>query len=328
MTKTPVPTRSSLLTCFERLAVCVTLVLLTAAVASAQPSPGPNRRRANADRVAASVLMSIVRAEDERRWDNDLQNLLSDRNPAVRKRAALAAGRIGNELAVPALTSLLENDTDEAVRAMAAFALGEIESATAITPLTSQLDKRPNAEIRGRVVEALGKIAAALPATETQRKRTLGTAILGVLNFEARRHSKPDTEVILLALTATLRARPEGAGKVVAEFLTYSNPRIRSDAGNTLARLRANDGNETLRKLLTSDPDANVRANAARVLGATEDKAAFDGLLDRALADTDARVRVSAVRALASLKDSRAAAPLLNKGDRDYGTTFAIASDR
>jgi cyclophilin family peptidyl-prolyl cis-trans isomerase/HEAT repeat protein len=311
MTKPPVPTRLISFSCFERLAVCVTLVLLAAAVASAQPSSGSNRRRAKPDWVPASVLMGIVRAEDERRWDADLQNLLNDRSPAVRKRAALAAGRIGNELAVPALTLLLEKDPDETARAMAAFALGEIESATAITPLTSQLDKPPNAEIRGRVVEALGKIAAALPATDTDRKRTLGTAILGVLNFEARRRSKPDTEVILLALTATLRARPEGAGKVVAEFLTYSSPRIRSDAGNTLARLRANDGNETLRKLLTSDPDPNVRANAARVLGATEDKAAYDGLLDRALADTDSRVRVSAIRALASLKDVRAAATLL-----------------
>ena len=138
--------------------------------------------------------MRIVRAEDERRWDNDLQNLLNDRNPAVRKRAALAAGRIGNELAVAALTPLLENDTDETVSAMAAFALGEIESAAAIVALTSQLDKRRNAEVRGRVVEALGKIAAALPATETERKRTLGTAILGVLNFEAQRRSRPDNE--------------------------------------------------------------------------------------------------------------------------------------
>ena len=311
MTNTQLSTSANALAFSCGTAISVALVVFTAVSPVAAQPRSAARRPTNSTRIAASVLMRIVRAEDERRWDNDLQNLLSDRSPTIRKRAALAAGRIGNELAVPALTPLLENDTDETVRAMAAFALGEIESTTAINSLSSQLDKRPNAEIRGRVAEALGKIAAALPATEAERKRTLGTAILGVLNFEARRRSKPDTEVILLALTAALRAHPEGAGKVVAEFLTYSNPRIRSDAGNTLARLRANDGNETLRKLLTSDQDPNVRANAARVLGGTEDKAAFDGLLDRALADTDSRVRVSAVRALASLKDSRAAAPLL-----------------
>jgi cyclophilin family peptidyl-prolyl cis-trans isomerase/HEAT repeat protein len=168
--------------------------------------------------------------------------------------------------------------------------------------------------LRARIVEALGKIAAALPATAEAKKKEIGKTILDVLNFEARRRSNPDTEVVLLALTATLRARPEGAGPVVAEFLSYSDSRIRSDAGNTLARLRAKDGNEQLRKLLTSDPDPNVRANAARVLGATEDKSAYDGLLDRALNDKDSRVRVSAIRALGSLRDSRAAPSLLAVG--------------
>jgi hypothetical protein len=50
-----------------------------------------------------------------------------------------------------------------------------------------------------------------------------------------------------------------------------------------------------------------VRANAARVLGVTEDKQSFDALLARATDDTDSRVRVSAIRALASVKDPRAA---------------------
>ena len=39
-----------------------------------------------------------------------------------------------------------------------------------------------------------------------------------------------------------------------------------------------------------SDPDPIVRANAARVLGATEDKAAADSLMDRAFRDKDSRV--------------------------------------
>ncbi len=247
--------------------------------------------------------MRIVRAEDERRWDKDLLDLFSDKSPAVRRRAVLAAGRIGNELAVTPLISLLQSDEDDGVQAMAAFALGEIESPAATEALTEQLSKPDGTMLRARIVEALGKIAAALPQTNEEQKKQIGKTILGVLSFEAERRSSPDTDVILLALTAALRSRPEGAGKVVAEFLSYSDPRIRSDAGNTLARLRAKDGNEKLRNLLTSDPDANVRANAARVLGATEDKAAFEGLLNRALQDPDSRVRVSAIRALAGLKD-------------------------
>ena len=56
-----------------------------------------------------------------------------------------------------------------------------------------------------------------------------------------------------------------------------------------------------------------VRANAARVLGATEDKESFDALLDRALHDDDLRVRVSAIRALGSLKDAKATESLLRR---------------
>ena len=112
-----------------------------------------------------------------------------------------------------------------------------------------------------------------------------------------------------------LRAKPERAGPIVAEFLNYSDARVRADAANTLARLKLNDGNDRLRKLLTTDLDAVVRANAARVLGATEDKAAFEQLVDRAVKDRDSRVRVSAIRALASLKDARATAPLIERGN-------------
>src|SRR6185369_879073 len=69
-----------------------------------------------------------------------------------------------------------------------------------------------------------------------------------------------------------------------------------------------------LRKLLASDLDPIVRANAARVLGIAEDKQSYDVLLSHATEDKDARVRVNAIRALASLKDTRAAQPLLARG--------------
>lgn len=252
--------------------------------------------------VPRTALLRIIRAEDERRWDADLVSLLSDPNPVVRARAALAAGRIGDERAVPGLVSLLLTDKDNEVKEMAAFALGETESVSAGDALVAELAKR-NSAAKARVIEALGKITAALPATDEARLKSFRKEIYDALEFEAGRRSAPDTEVILLGVTAALRARPEGVGKVIAEFLTYGDPRIRSDSANALARLRAKDGNEELRKLLTSDPDANVRANAARVLGVTEDKASIDKLLDRARNDTDPRVRVSAIRALGIFKE-------------------------
>jgi cyclophilin family peptidyl-prolyl cis-trans isomerase len=88
---------------------------------------------------------------------------------------------------------------------------------------------------------------------------------------------------------------------------------VRADAANALARLRLKDGNDQLRKLVASDLDPIVRANAARVLGVTEDKQSFDALVNRTQ-DNDVRVRVSAIRALASLKDPRAVEPLSARG--------------
>jgi HEAT repeat protein len=75
--------------------------------------------------VSQSTLIKIVKAEDERRWDGDLRILLTDQNPAVRSRAALAAGRIGNEGAIAELANMLANDKEQSVRAMAAFAIGD-----------------------------------------------------------------------------------------------------------------------------------------------------------------------------------------------------------
>jgi cyclophilin family peptidyl-prolyl cis-trans isomerase/HEAT repeat protein len=102
---------------------------------------------------------------------------------------------------------------------------------------------------------------------------------------------------------------------VLAALLENKEPRIRADAGNALARLRAKDGNAKLIELLTNDPDAVVRANAARVLGATEEKTAFARLAKSAASDPDARVRVSAIRSLVTLKDDRAAPVLLKYGE-------------
>lgn len=275
--------------------------------------------------VPLSVLLRITQAEDERRWDGDLRGLLSNRSAAIRKRAALAAGRIGNEDSVPALVNLMKLDTDASVRAMAAFALGEVESAAAAEALIAVIKNNDErGELRARALEALGKIAGAMPQEQQARQRELGAVIREALEVESTRQS--DQLTVLLGITAALRARPADAGPTLAKFLNSPDARVRSDAANALARLRLKDGNDQLRNLLSGDPDANVRANAARVLGATDDKAAFDAILAHATNDSDSRVRVSAIRALAALKDPRAAEPLLKRAVMDQNEVLEIAT--
>jgi cyclophilin family peptidyl-prolyl cis-trans isomerase/HEAT repeat protein len=289
------------------------LLLFSVAIAVSQPRGRKLQNPTSGDPVSKILLLRIVRAEDERRWDDDLRSLFSARNAAVRSRAALAAGRIGNEDAVADLILLLQKDDEPQVRAMAAFALGEIESPLGADPLVAALSDNRDYE-DSRALEALGKIVAALPKEQQTRAQELAGVVLETLDFENRKRSAPDESVVLLGLTAVLRAKPKDAGPVVAKFLRYSDPRVRADAANTLARLKLSDGNVELRKLLLGDPEAIVRANAARVLGATEDENAYEDLLDRALRDRDQRVRVSAIKALATLKDARATSALLERG--------------
>ena len=269
--------------------------------------------------VPRDLLVRIIKAEDERRWDDEVRPLLTHNNPAVRSRAALAAGRIGDDRAVADLLPLLNNDGRLEVKAMVAFALGEIESPRAAEAL---MDDRYASDVVGsRVLEALGKIAAALPKEQEVLQKKIAASILEKLRHEHRSRARPDDQSVLLGLTAVLRSKPENAGTLVAEFLGYSDPRIRADAANTLARLKLNDGNAQLRKMLLNDPDPDVRANAARVLGATEDKSSVDGLLDRASKDADLRARVSSIRALGSLKDARATNALIER----YNTLLSSA---
>ena len=291
-----------------RLIFCCLLSLFC--VIGAAQSPRPN------DPLA--WRLQLMRAEDTRQWNADAAQLLTHTDPRLRAQAALSAGRIGDERAVAPLVELLQHDKDANVRAMAAFALGEIDSVTGTDALINQASYQNHepAEVRARAVEALGKIAAALPETGKERKAVLGAAILDALRFEAGRRSAPDSEVILSGLTAVLRAKAEGAGAVVSRFLRYSDPRIRADALNTMARLKAKDEPETVRELVAKDPDAVVRANAARVIGAAEDKEGRDYLLDRAVNDQDQRVRVAAIRSLSSVGDAHAAEVLLTQGSK------------
>lgn len=280
--------------------------------------------------IPLSTQVQILKAEDARRYDKTLEDLMKSPNVAVRIRAALAAGRIGDAAAVPVLIRMLNGDASEKAREMAAFALGEIESIEAADAIridlgetaTAQMPGAEKANVRGRLVEAAGKIVAAnaqaeprAAASVTEKTKALKEAILFSLERELQSKADTNKETILLALTAALRARPEKADETVRKFLAFTDPDIVATALNTLTRMRAKNSNRDARDLLETHTHAIVRANAARVLGAAEDKEAIVLLIKAATTDSDSRVRVAAIRSLATLKDAKAAEPLLIRGE-------------
>ncbi|MGB7070845.1 MAG: peptidylprolyl isomerase [Pyrinomonadaceae bacterium] len=264
--------------------------------------------------ISSAVAIDILKAEDARRYDSVLENLLSAKgDERVTVRALLAAGRIGDRSSSTKVAEWLTKGSPK-VREMAAFALGELESITASDVILTVLKDLQTADsVRARAVEAAGKIAAA--NTKEEKAKDLGAAIIDVLETENRKAAKQSRPVILLALTAALRARPTETAFVAAKFLTNLDPRVRADAANTLARVRAKNANDSLRSILLTDNDAISRASAARALGAAEDKDAVDILLEAATSDDDSRVRVSSIRSLAAIKDPKAADRLLDRGE-------------
>lgn len=253
-----------------------------------------------------NTLLHILHAEDQRIIDDRLLNLLNDSDPHLRRRVAIALGRIGEFSAVAPLASLLEKEHDSQVRDAIVFGIGEIEAPEGIAALRQALHRaEEQAPVRARAVEALGKIAAALSATQHAAElRIIESEIIKTLSDES------DRAVTLAAITAALRARLSGAGATIAKFLRSDDARVRADAANTLARLRIKAATAELEKLL-ADSDAVVRANAARALGAAESRASAEKLGNMLAKEPDERVRVSAIRALGAVGDQNAAPKLL-----------------
>src|SRR5215213_4320901 len=243
-----------------RAALLSLCALLSAVPVAAQKPPAAAKPAAPkarpGGRVPQETLLRIMAAEDERRWEeSDLGALLKDASAAVRARAALAAGRIGDEGAVAPLAAMLNADRDVVVRATAAFALGEIEAEAGAAALLESLRLSKSPEVRARAVEALGKIAAALPEARADVKKRIGDALTGALTAE-QRLAKPNRTLVLLGLTAMLRARPEGGARTLALFLSSTDARARADALNALARLRSKESLERVRAILAGDADA------------------------------------------------------------------------
>src|SRR5919107_4266242 len=97
----------------------------------------------------------------------DLVRLAADSEARIRRRAALAIGRVGLPEGVGPLQTLL-GDVDPEVREMAAFALGLLREQGAVAPLTKAL-LDTDARVRGRAAEALGLIGEQVQPPERPR---------------------------------------------------------------------------------------------------------------------------------------------------------------
>ena len=292
----------------------VSSLLLLAAFLAVGPVLG-QQPGATTDETTVGVLAGLLAAADARRFDLvALREGLSHANPAVRRQAALAAGRIGDAAGIDVLLPML-NDSVPGVQAAAAFALGLLKDPRAIPLLLEKVRAVSSTEQGAPQLEAVTAIAK-IGGDEGARALT---------DILAAGSPGAGTPVGNAALLESWRLGPRAPVAELVRFTDAFDAATRWRALYSLARLRAAPGAAPLIRAL-SDGDAQTRTVAARGLGkALLDSARLDPRdavagLRRLLADPDAHIRINALRTLASFRDSTvssAVVPLV--ADRDIG---------
>ena len=255
----------------------------------------------------------ILQLEDERQLrggGGDLIALLSDGEARVRRRAALAVGRVKLAEGVTPLTTVLQGDSDAEVRQMAAFAIGLIGDPSGATPLTAALAD-PTAIIHARAAEGLGvlghKPAAAAIAAMVSGHLNAG-ALRGITPDDMAYPKLPAADAIRLGVYALVRL---GAYTELAGAVLDADGRPRSrwwPIAYALQRINDPRAVPALLDLLNGEGQL-TRAFAARGLGLAKEPRAVKPLM--AIADNAGEptaIRVQAVRALAQLGNPTASA--------------------
>lgn len=280
-------------------------VLADAAMAAPVAAPVTTRRGA-----ASAVPVYVAQP--------DLAVLARDPEGRVRRRAALAIGRVGLADGLPALARLLQ-DAEPEVREMAAFSIGLIGSPDSATTLTAALTD-PSPLVRGRAAEALGIICAAPQNGATTCDATVAGAIAGMaepyvpaaaaMTGDTETAGTPEADAWRLALYGLVRMRDWDAlsrialagGRPATSWwpVAYALQRINNAAAvpalDELARADTVVGAAFAVRGL-----ADHRVEAARPL--------FTSLaLDSA---KDVRLRIAAVRALARFPGDESSATLV-----------------
>ena len=235
----------------------------------------------------------------------DLLKLLKDPIVAIRRRAALAVGRVGLLTGVPGLVDALSDPRYE-VREMAAFGLGLLGDPIALEPLVTVLeDSFPI--VQARAAEALGRIGSsdAVDALQAMAQRHITAA------YEV------DPEEVDYPLAPRVEAFRSGiyALAAVGNYQALADTLL-TDEGDPIlwwwpvAHALAQVGDKRavgpLATLAAIQGSVGV-ALAARGLGSLQQSSALPVLVDLLdLQRRDRRVVVTAVRALAELGDMEA----------------------
>jgi cyclophilin family peptidyl-prolyl cis-trans isomerase/HEAT repeat protein len=294
------------------------------AILLSAPALLAGRGAAAQQEATVEAIAPILMAEDARRWDEGLfRRGLEHSDPLVRRKAALAVGRLRDRRGTPLLVTHL-NDPDSTVQAEIMFALGVLQDTVAVAPIIARFTEQP-----GLWREAAQEGVTALAKLNDPR---VGAFFSGII-----RRTQPLTVdsvplVVVQVARELWRLGSRGPVADLVPFLRDTLPELRQAALYSIARVRPPAAASDL-LLAMRDELPLLRSWAARALSrAYADSADLAGdaviaALKRLLADEDDGVRISALRSLATFRLpelSGAVAPLL--GDPDINTRVQAAA--
>jgi cyclophilin family peptidyl-prolyl cis-trans isomerase/HEAT repeat protein len=243
---------------------------------------------------------------------SDLIKLLNDNEARVRRRAALAIGRVGLSEGIEPLTKLLTDEEIE-VRQMAAFGLGLIGDPSARPALLGALkDRQP--VLQGRAAEALGQIGDRADAD------AIGAMVQALIKAGALTSVAPDdltyplsapTEAVRLGLYALARL---GAYDALAAAVLVDGQPVSTWWPVAYALQRVGDPRAAPALMaLVNTPGRFTASFAVKGLGSSKATPAAQVL--RQIVEQRKHptpVVIQAVRSLATLRDT-GAVPVLTK---------------
>ena len=244
----------------------------------------------------------------------DLTSLVADADPRIRRRAALAIGRVGLPEGASALQPLL-TDTDPDVRQMAAFALGLLADTGSVPALTTALQDA-DARVRGRAAEALGLIG------DTGSSGAVGQMVAGYIQQGAIASLQPDddqwpktpeAEAVRLGLFALVRQK--GWTPLASAVLDANGKPVSDWWPVAFALQRINDPHAlpALQQLAHAN-GRYTRGFAIRGLGALKDRTSVPMLIDVLAKSTtaDPAMAFTAIEALSRIGAPEAGAALVS----------------
>ncbi len=289
----------------------------------------------------AEKIAEIIHFEDQRLHSDRLNSYLEEAEPEIRRRAALAIGRIGGKNSGEKLYAVILEDASSDVARQAAFAIGltgQKQYASKLLDIAFELPGKVAVE----AVMSAGRLADSNmtelhleivpylkhPSPEVREAACMSVYNAGAVSLAPNLfdlfNTEPDEEVKIMALYSLARLKISQALPLYKEYLADADPFVRSIAVRGLDNVKADEATHLL-SIAANDSDPGVKAQAITALGNKKSIEAQRQLLRKLTRANRPRIIVAILNALRAQDNDGAIAETYDI-IRTFGTDYVSAA--